>query len=404
MGVKTDIDALPVVDGFRFAGVKAGIKASSALDLGAIVADDAVSAAGVYTRNRMRAAPVEICVERLKRGSVRAVLVNSGNANAATGAQGDRAARSNTLAFATQLGLDADEVLPASTGVIGVQLPVGQINAAMPELAGALDPGSAADFARAIMTTDRYPKVAHTEIKLGRQKARVLGIAKGAGMIHPDMATTLGFVVTDAPIGRAFLKRALKSAVDRSFNCITVDGDTSTNDTIVAMASGRVDAPTLKGEGVASARFEKAIFEVLESLGRMIVADGEGAEHLVRIEVVGAASERAARQVARTIATSQLVKTALHGCDPNWGRIMAAAGRAGVAFDPEDAEVRIGDSVVFRGGAPVGGAESESAATAVMGLPEYTIRVKLGRGIGRAHYDTADLGHEYVRINADYRT
>ena len=332
------------------------------------------------------------------------MLVNSGNANACTGQKGRAAALSSTKAIARALGFDDALVIPASTGVIGVQLPRRVIDNAAPEAVRKLSVAGAAGFSRAILTTDRGPKVASVELSLGRSRATVLGIAKGAGMIHPNMATTLSFVMTDAPVRVAFLRRALRQATEHTFNRLSVDGDTSTNDAIVALSSGLASSKPLDGKGAASRRFMQALTEVLDQLGRMVVADGEGAERLVRIEVTGARSEAAAVAIAETVATSQLVKTAIHGCDPNWGRIVAAAGRAGVPFNADRADVRVGDVTVFRRGAPVGGKITDRRASKVMKRRSYDIGIKLGTGSGRAHYYTCDLGHEYVRINADYRT
>ncbi|MFO0694878.1 MAG: bifunctional glutamate N-acetyltransferase/amino-acid acetyltransferase ArgJ [Polyangiales bacterium] len=396
---------LPKVRGFRFAGLPCGIKKKAgARDVGLIVADEPCAAAAVLTKNLVRAAPCEITAERVKGGKLQAVLVNAGCANAATGKAGMKAALEATAAVAKALGLDESLVAPSSTGVIGVVLPAQKIVGNAEKLAAALSEDAALDFSDAILTTDRGRKVSHRTVEAGRRTYTVLGIAKGAGMIHPNMATTLGYVVTDAPVSRGFLKKALRDAVEVTFNRISVDGDTSTNDTIVAMASGAAGGSTLKGEDKASRAFGEALRQVLEDLGKMIVSDGEGAEHLVRIEVSGTRKDAEAVQVARTIATSPLVKTALHGCDPNWGRILGAAGRAGVDFDPSRAEVRIGDVTVFTKGLPCMDGPTEAKANAVMKLPEYRIEVVLGRGKGRGHYFTCDFGHEYVKINADYRS
>lgn len=394
-------DRAVAVDGFRFAGIASGIKANGRPDLALIVADEPVAVAGVFTRNRVQAAPVRVAKERARAGRARAVLVNSGNANACTGRAGLEATRRTTAAIAERLGTDARAVLPASTGVIGALLPAETIVAAGDRLIESLAADGASDFARAIMTTDQWPKVASTEVVLGRRRATVLGIAKGAGMIHPDMATTLAFVVTDAGVSPGLLRRMLRAATDATFNAISVDGDTSTNDTILMMASGR--AGSVRAGSREARALAAALTDVLGALGKSIVRDGEGARHVARIEVEGLSSDRAARAVARTIATSPLVKTALHGRDANWGRILAAAGRAGVAFDPERAEIRIEDETIVRGGMPVG-REAEARAAAILARPEYAIRVTLGKGRGRAHYLTCDLGVDYVGVNANYRS
>lgn len=391
----------PIVRGFRFAGIAAGIKASGARDLGLILADECVSAAAVYTQNRVRAAPVELAEERTKAGRLRAVLVNSGNANACTGKEGMRAARATTGALAKVLGVPAAEVAPASTGVIGALLPTDTITAALPRLLDAVDPGNAAEFARAILTTDRWAKVATQTFRVGREKATVLGIAKGAGMIHPDMATTLVFLVTDAGASPALLRSLLRAATNRTFNAISVDGDTSTNDSIFLLASGK--AGTVRAKTKEAEALGGALEDVLGALGASIVKDGEGAEHAVTFEVVGARTDAEARQAAKTIATSPLVKTAIHGIDANWGRILAAAGRSGAIFDPTQAAIHVGRVAIVKKGMPVGKA-AEAEAQAIMASPEYTVRVSLGRGPGKASYLTCDFGHAYVDVNANYRS
>jgi glutamate N-acetyltransferase/amino-acid N-acetyltransferase len=392
------------VKGFRFAGVHGGVKAGDALDLGLLCADEPAVASGVFTRNRVRAAPVRISERRLKSGLCQAILVNSGNANACTGKEGQGAALALTRTTAASLGVRAALVVPASTGVIGVQLPAQNIDASIPSLVEDLSESGAARFARAILTTDRGPKVAQVEVKVGRTVCRVLGIAKGAGMIHPNMATTLAFITTDAPLRQATLHRLLRQSTELTFNRATVDGDTSTNDSIYALASGAATQRWVDEKSPAGRRFSAALTEVLESLAKKIVADGEGAEHLVRIEVTGARTNADAVQIARTIAGSQLVKTALHGCDPNWGRILAAAGRSGPRFNPDHVSVSIGKVPIFDRGAPAMTAKTEAKAIATMKRPEYVISVSVGAGRGLGHYWTCDLGHEYVRINADYRT
>jgi glutamate N-acetyltransferase/amino-acid N-acetyltransferase len=392
------------VKGFRFAGVHGGVKAGDVLDLGLLFAAQPAVASGVFTKNRVRAAPVAISEHRLKSGLCQAILVNSGNANACTGKPGRQAALALTRAAAAALHIPTPLVVPASTGVIGAQLPREKIEAAIPALITDLSAAGATRFARAIMTTDRGPKIAQAELKVGRTTCRVLGVAKGAGMIHPNMATTLAFVATDAPLRRATLSKLLRQATEATFNRATVDGDTSTNDSIYALASGVASDRVVEERSLAGRRFAGALTEVLESLAKMVVADGEGAEHLVRIEVRGARSDADAVQVARTIACSQLVKTALHGCDPNWGRILAAAGRSGVRFNPDHVSMSIGDVQIFEDGMPAMTAKTEARAATVMKRSQYVISTTVGRGRGLGHYWTCDLGHEYVRINADYRT
>jgi glutamate N-acetyltransferase/amino-acid N-acetyltransferase len=392
------------IDGFRFAGLASGIKFDGALDLGLIAADEPVATAAVFTQNRVRAAPVELAAGRVERGRAQALLVNSGCANACTGKAGDDAARSTTAVVARELRSDAALVLPASTGPIGVPLPAERIESRATELVDALRPEGVDDFAQAILTTDKGPKVARRTLSVGGGvEVKILGIAKGAGMIHPQLATTLGFVLTDAPMHSSFLTRALRTATDRTFNCLSVDGDTSTNDVVFAMASGRAEAESIHGSDRDARTFIDAMTAVLNELGTMIVEDGEGTTHVVEVRVSEAPSEAAARLVAGRIATSMLVKTALFGRDPNWGRIVAAAGTAGVAFDPKKIEVRFGDAIVARKGVGAGRA-AEAQAREVMSEPRYAIEVRLGAGQAKGHYLMCDLGHAYVDVNASYRS
>ncbi len=386
------------VSGFRFAAAAAGIKKSGALDLGLLVADDAYPTAAVFTRNLVRAAPVEVAERRVAAGLGRAILVNSGNANACTGRPGLEATQETTTAVATALGVDPDLVLPASTGVIGQVLPSEKIITALPRLLEALGPDERG-FAEAILTTDRWAKVSRTEVGA----AHVLGICKGAGMIHPDLgpapphATMLGFLVTDAKVDQPGLQKALERAVELTFNACSVDGDTSTNDTVILMASGR------SGVALDETELLEALIDVCRPLAREMVRDGEGAEHAVDITVRGLKTEADARAVAETVATSPLVKTAFFGKDPNWGRLLAAAGRAGIPFDPQVAEISIGGFTVCRAGLPVGG-QSEVQAAQVMKGSDYTVVLSLGDGPAEFTYVTSDLGHGYIDVNAGYRS
>ena len=390
----------PNVSGFSFGAVASGIKKSGDRDLGLILADSKAISAGVFTQNRVRAAPVLLAEERLGRSKTRAVLVNSGNANACTGKEGLGVAKTTTRELAKLLGEKPKSVLPASTGVIGVQLPQAPIVAALPKLISSAYSEGVADFAKAIMTTDRFPKVSYQQYK----QFRVLGVAKGAGMIHPNMATTLGFVVTDANVSQQYLSDCLKECIDGTFNRITVDGDTSTNDAVIAMSS-QVQEQRCKKNTKLGKRFKDALHQVLMELAHAVVSDGEGAEHVARVEVSGL-SKRKSLNVARTIATSSLVKTAMHGCDPNWGRILAAAGRAGVEFDESAVRICIGKVPVYEKGKPVMTEESEKRASLVMKGAQYTISFEVGEGrkSKHAYYYTSDLGHAYVRLNADYRS
>ena len=387
--------------GFRLSAVSAGVKRPGRPDMGLLVCDGPAAAAGVFTRNRVVAAPVVVCRERLARGSARAVLVNSGNANACTGARGMDDARALCARAAGLLGVAPDEVLPCSTGVIGLPLPADRMAAALPALVEGLgdDPGP---FARSIMTTDTFPKVSARTLRLGGREVRLLGIAKGAGMIRPDMGTMLAFLATDAPVGPGALRSALALAAERTFNRITVDGDTSTNDTALVLASGRAGGSPLEDDPRAWDAFTGALEAVCGELARLIVRDAEGGTKVVEVRVRGAATGEAALVIARTIAESPLVKTAAHGEDPNWGRIAAALGRSG-PYGGGPFSIAIGGVPVVRDGLGLG-PEAEARAHERMKLPEFEIRVDLEEGSGEAAVTTCDLSAEYVRINADYRS
>jgi glutamate N-acetyltransferase/amino-acid N-acetyltransferase len=387
----------PQVAGFRFSGVECGIKKRGGLDLGLVVADAPAVVAGMFTRNVVRAAPLVICERRVAaQRTVRAILVNSGNANACTGEPGRNAALASCQALARELGITDDEVLPASTGVVGQLLQTEKITAALPRLVQGLE-DDATGFAHAIITTDRWAKIEVQAV----EGARVVGIAKGAGMIHPDVgppqATMLAFLFTDARIGPLPLQAMLAEACQHSFNICSVDGDTSTNDTVLALASGRSEAVANEDD------LGLAISSVCHRLAQSMVLDGEGAEHAATIDVRGLKNDSDARVVARTIATSMLVKTAMAGCDSNWGRVLAAAGRSGVEFDPGQAAIAIGGVSIVSQGLPVG-SEAEARANEVMKGQVYRIEVVLGSGAGQASYMTSDLGHGYVDVNAGYRS
>ncbi len=386
------------VAGFRFSAVAAGIRKDGRVDVALAAAERPVAAAGVFTRNLVRAAPVTVAERRLKSGYVRAVLVNAGCANACTGEPGLRATLDSTRAIASAIGADENAILPASTGVIGAVLPAEKIIAKAGELASKLSPGAIDDFALAICTTDRWPKVAETLLPGG---ARLLGIGKGAGMIHPDVgppqATMLVFLFTDAVFEPNGLAAPLAAATDRTFNAISVDGDTSTNDSVLLMASGD------SGVRVAAADLEAGLVDVCGTLARSMVRDGEGAEHVIEIKVAGLPSELEARTIARTVATSLLVKTALFGRDANWGRLLAAAGRAGVAFDPNLARISIAGVEIVKNGLTVGTAAEEQAQSR-MASEAFTVELTLGSGPGTFSYFTSDLGHGYVDVNASYRS
>ena len=402
--------ALLLPRGFRFGGAACGLKRSGALDLALVVADATASVAAAFTSNRVQAAPVVVSEEHVRRsrGRMRAIIVNSGNANCCTGAAGLAAARRMTQAMAEEIGCRPEEVFVCSTGVIGRQLKVEKIVAALPGLLPALGSGpeAFASLSRGILTTDTRPKTASASVRIGGRTARIAGCTKGAGMIAPQFhkptATMLAFLLTDAAISPALLRRALGAVIEPTFNSITVDGDTSTNDTVAVFASGASGARLANARGADFSQFVRALERVCRSLALQIVADGEGARHVVEIDVRGAPDDRGAAAVARTIAHSPLVKTALAGADPNWGRILAAAGRAGVAFHPEKASITLAGVPVFRRGRPL--PFDERTTHAAMGQHEYTMRVDLAAGRGRARMWTCELSEGYVRINADYRT
>jgi glutamate N-acetyltransferase/amino-acid N-acetyltransferase len=380
--------------GFRYAAMYAGIRKVAKDDLALIVSDTPASAAAVFTRNRVVAGPVVIARRHLKssRGRMQAILVNAGNANCATRSAEDVALETSRAA-ADILGIPAPRVLPASTGVIGVELDSALILRALPKLKQNLDPERFAAVAEAILTTDTRAKTAFAEVK----GARIAGMTKGSGMIQPRMATTLGFVTTDAAIAPPLLRAALKRAIDKSFNRISVDGDTSTNDTVAVLANGASKSK------VSPQAFEAALTEVLISLARQIAQDGEGARKLVTIDVEGAASASAAEKIARAIANSPLVKTAIAGSDPNWGRILCAAGYAGVAFDPRNADIDLQSVPVCRAGLAADFSEADLKRR--LDEKECHIRFALrGRGRGRTRFWTCDFTEEYIRINASYRT
>jgi glutamate N-acetyltransferase/amino-acid N-acetyltransferase len=397
----------PACPGFRFAGVVAGIKSNGRPDLGLIVADEDVPTAAVFTRNRVRAAPVELSEAHVKGGVARAIIVNSGNANACTGDKGAADAQAMADTCARVVGCDHKRVLVASTGVIGRPLPIERVVEHTPALVAAARAEGLEDFTRAIMTTDRFEKRALATVSLGpKTKARVVGVAKGAGMIAPNMATTLGFVCTDAVVSKSFLRTVLREEIETTFNAVSVDGDTSTNDSVFLMASGAAKNKPIdseNGNGGKGKAFRQAVHDVLLELALQIVRDGEGAQHVVTIEVVGAESAAAADLVARTIAYSPLCKTAFFGADPNWGRIVAAVGRSGLDVDPRKIDVAMGEVELVRGGVGLGD-DAEKRAHEVMRRGEYTIRVQLGRGRAQARHVTCDLGVDYVKLNADYRS
>jgi glutamate N-acetyltransferase/amino-acid N-acetyltransferase len=389
------------VNGFQAAGVAAGLKKNGKKDLGLIFSTVPAAVAGVFTRNRIQAAPVVLDRKRIQTGKGRAIVVNSGNANCCTGEQGMQNALAMAKAVADGLDLPEEQVLVASTGVIGEQLPIQKIKTAVPALLGALKPEGLSELAEAIMTTDTVPKVVAVKRQLAGKSFHLAAVAKGAGMIRPDMATMLCFVISDIEPPATVMQTMLKTAVDRSFNRITVDGDMSTNDTVIFMANGAsgVAADTREARQVLQGVLDDALLQ----LARLCVKDGEGATKLVDVRVSGAASDPDARSVADTVANSSLVKTALFGQDANWGRILAAAGRAGVPIDPARVDIYFDEVMMVKDGLGRGKAV-EAQATAVLKKPEFVITIDLKMASGCASVLTCDFSIDYVKINADYRS
>jgi glutamate N-acetyltransferase/amino-acid N-acetyltransferase len=388
--------------GFLFSACAAGIKASGKPDLALAMAPEGASAAALFTRNQVVAAPVTVDRNNLRssHGQVHAVIVNAGNANCATGNQGVQAAKNVCTELGAQLRVPGFCIFPSSTGIIGVPLPVEKIIGALPQLVrDARDTQAAFDvFANAILTTDTRPKTAHQTISFHGQTATLAGVAKGAGMIHPNMATMLVYLFTDLAAGPRGLQALLRPAVDQSFNCISIDGDTSTNDTVLLLASG---ASGLHVRHVRE-QFRAALNSVCSSLAAQIVADGEGVKHVVRLRVEQARTRDDARRIARSIANSPLVKTAWAGADPNWGRMLAAIGYSGVKVEPARVNIYLGGQQVCRNGAAC--AFDKADAHACMLQREYTIRIRLGSGMAALDFLSCDLTAEYVHVNADYST
>ncbi len=417
MVAMSDVSGFLIPAGFRFAAVKAGLKASGRTDFAVIVAEtltgEAASAAALFTANRVTAAPLQVDKEHLAAtgGKVRVVAINAGNANCAAGQAGLDAAYATCAAAALEFGCLPEEVFPSSTGIIGVPLPVEKLVAALPEVKAGL--GEESDHfqqvERAIITTDLVEKTAFARLTIDGKEVRIAAVGKGSGMIHPRLvpavphATMLVYILTDAEVDPAALQRILGRAVEVSFNRISVDGDTSTNDTVLLLASGASGARVLDGDE----EFEAALTQVATSLARQIVADGEGVGHVVELRVNGAASDGDAVRVAKRIAHSPLVKTAWAGCDPNWGRLMAAIGNSGAEIDPLKIDIRFGE---LRDGLEIcrdGGRAAEmdvAAAHAYLSQPEFSITIELHQGEGSCVFWTTDLTAEYVRINADYST
>lgn len=410
--LSTNLTLTPADDtipkGFQWAATKAGIKASGNLDLALAVAPAGANAAVMFTKNQVVAAPVTVGREHIahSKGHVHAVLINSGNANCANGAQGLSACRESCAALAAALGTTAKQIFPSSTGIIGVPLPAEKLTAAIPAAIATLasDAEAAKLFARAIMTTDTKPKTALASFDIDGKAVRIFGTCKGAGMIGPQVgpphATMLAYLFTDIGACTEELQAILETAVEPSFNSISIDGDTSTNDTVLLLANG-TSGVTMNDQ--TRAPFKAALDAVCQSLAHQIVDDGEGVTHVVTLNITGARTEAEARQVARTIANSPLCKTAWSSGDPNWGRILAAAGYSGVSFDPALVTIRIGPHPVFEHGMRAT-AFDEAATHKHMLEREYAIHLDLGQGKASCRFITCDLTAEYVSINADYST
>jgi glutamate N-acetyltransferase/amino-acid N-acetyltransferase len=392
-----------IVPGFKFSAAAAAIKKPGVLDLALMVADTPAAAAGVFTISRVKAAPVVISQARLKGGAAQAILVNAGNANACNGPRGLETARATCREAAKLLAIPERLVLPSSTGVIGAPLPGDRIIQALPQLVAGLNPDGLGEVARAIMTTDTRPKASLVTGKIGGREFTLAGIAKGSGMIHPDMATLLVFLFTDAAATPKVLKTLLRQALPVSFNRITVDGDTSTNDTVLLLAGGQAGHAVISGAGAPMSALGEAVTQVMGELARQVVADGEGARHVYRVEVKGAATPGEAKKAAMTVALSPLVKTAMAGEDVNWGRIMAALGRAGARFDPERVNIAFDSHPVVQNGRGLG-PKAEAAAQQVIKSGPFTVAINLNAGDCADYYDTCDLTEDYIRINADYRS
>jgi glutamate N-acetyltransferase / amino-acid N-acetyltransferase len=392
------------IKGFKTAAVAAGIRYADRLDLGLIFSETPVVTAGAFTTNQVKAAPVVLDMERLKQGKAQAILINSGCANACTGENGMLAAIASGDCAASALGIAPEMVQISSTGVIGEQLNVSAIVKAMPELVAKLSADNFDQVAKAIMTTDTVSKTASRSVMIGEQEVHFVGMAKGAGMIMPNMATMLAFVLTDAQISFRQLHGALIKGVERTFNRITIDGDTSTNDMILVMANGAAGNPWID-EGASDFQeiFQQTLEDLLKDLALQIVADGEGATKFITIRVCGAREEIDAEQIARTVANSSLVKTAFFGEDANWGRIIAAMGRSGVRFCPERVDIAFDDVVIVKNGLGQG-KEAEKSATAILKEKNILVTIDLKDGRGCAEVYTCDFSIDYVKINADYRS
>ena len=397
------MSTLHLPKGYRAAGVKAGIKPSGGLDLALIVADVPGAAAGTFTTNRVAAAPVRWCRELIPSDRVQAIVINAGNANAATGDEGYQNARRTAEIVGDKLGCGADGVLVASTGVIGRQLPMDRLEEGLQRAHAALsaDPSGFDDASNAILTTDTRPKVVSRRVPLESGKFTIFGMAKGAAMIGPNMATMLGFLLTDARIAPGALQGILAGAVDESFNCITVEGHTSTNDTVLFLAGSNSDRPFLRGDDLKA--FSVVVKETCIELAKMIPDDGEGATHRITVDVRGCRDRAEAETIARSVAEDVLVKTAIHGADPNWGRIVSAAGHSGVLFDEPEMSLRLNGVPLYAEGTPLP-FDAAALSANIRANRETHIDLTFTRGTTSIRFWTCDLTAEYVRLNADYTT
>jgi glutamate N-acetyltransferase / amino-acid N-acetyltransferase len=400
--IREDLAMQPLTcKGFTAGGVAAGIKKNGTLDLGMLASDRPARVAAVFTNNRVQAAPVKLDRERVKCGTARAVVANAGNANCANGEQGMTAAKAMSAEAGRALNMPEDQVLVASTGVIGAPFPSDKVAAAMPLLVKQLREDGITDLARAIMTTDTVPKTGARDGQVDGIGYHIVAVAKGAGMIRPDMATMLCFICTDAEMAVEELQQALKQAVDGSFNRITIDGDTSTNDTVIVMANGASGVRVQSKDD--REMFQRLLDDLLIDLARQLVKDGEGVTKVVDLTVRGARSDDDARMIADSVAHSPLVKTAFFGEDANWGRIIGAAGRAGAYLDPDRLDLFFDDVQMVKNGTGCGPA-AEAQASAVLKKPEFSVVLDLNQGAGQATMLTCDFSIDYVKINADYRS
>lgn len=389
--------------GFQFSVVEAAIKKPGRKDLALICCETPATAAAVFTTNKVKAAPVLLSAERITGGRAQALVVNSGNANACTGSQGMQDARETTRLVAEGLGIAPELVQVCSTGVIGVPLPMDRLTAAIPVLLAGRGSAVLDDLAAAIMTTDTFPKAVTRTGSIGGVSYTVAGVAKGAGMIMPNMATMLSFILTDAAVDPDLIDQLFRNSVDRSFNAITIDGDTSTNDTCLLLANGAAGTPEIRPATAEAEQFAQLLDEVLLELAKLIVKDGEGATKFVEIRICGARSDADAKRAAMSVANSSLVKTAFFGQDANWGRIFAAVGYSGSEVDPDRLALWFDEVCMAQNGIFAGG-DAEARGTEVLRQKEFTVTVNLGLGEGNATVYTSDLSHDYVSINADYRT